>query len=71
MSKYTARCPCGLSLTYWVRGGELGQPVRLETPEGAEEGPYGDHNDEHPGLCCDCFDESFGMPPENRTWPRP
>jgi hypothetical protein len=21
-----------------------------------------DHNDNHPGLCCDCFDLSCGMP---------
>lgn len=25
-------------------------------------GPDADHRDEHPGLCCDCFDLSWGMP---------
>jgi hypothetical protein len=42
------------------------------------------HDAEHPGLCCDCFDLSFGMPlarlnearatrglpPIPRPWPR-
>jgi hypothetical protein len=24
----------------------------------------------HPGRCCDCFDEGWGMPPEFRSRPR-
>ena len=23
-----------------------------------------DHDEEHPGLCCNCYDISLGMPPE-------
>lgn len=26
---------------------------------------------EHLGRCCDCTDESFGMPAKNRSRPRP
>lgn len=26
---------------------------------------------DHPGLCCDCFDEGWGMPATQRTRPRP
>ncbi len=25
----------------------------------------------HPGICCDCYDEGFGMPVASRTRPRP
>ncbi len=25
----------------------------------------------HPGRCCDCFDEHFGMPAAHRSRPRP
>lgn len=58
---------CGFSLTYWVSS----NGKRLDSAEGAAGGPFGDHNEEHPGLCCDCFDESLGMEAEYRTWPRP
>ncbi len=27
--------------------------------------------DDHKDLCCDCFDETLGMPPEKRNTPRP
>jgi hypothetical protein len=26
---------------------------------------------QHDGLCCDCFDETLGMPPSSRSRPRP
>lgn len=32
--------------------------------------PDPEHADEHPELCCDCFDESWGMPVTQRTNPR-
>jgi hypothetical protein len=30
-----------------------------------------DLNELHRNRCCDCFDEKMGMPPEQRTRPRP
>lgn len=49
---------CGLPLTI-LAGPNAGQPL---TPE---------HLREHSGLCCDCFDEGFGLPAGQRTRSRP
>ena len=29
------------------------------------------HLEDHPWLCCDCFDEKLGMPESSRFRPRP
>lgn len=33
-------------------------------------GGFDHHVEEHPDICCDCFDESLGMPEEYRSRPR-
>jgi hypothetical protein len=29
------------------------------------------HQEEHPEVCCDCFDQTYGMPDKCRGIPRP
>lgn len=40
---------------------DCGLPLELKCMESGD----------HPGLCCDCFDEGWGMPATQRTRPRP
>ena len=54
--------PRPMSLSSTVPCSDCGLPIGGLLPE---------HNVEHPGICCDCFDERQGMPAEKRTRPRP
>lgn len=46
---------------------DCGHPI-VWIDEDTERG--GHAADEHPGLCCDCFDEGLGVPGLQRTRPR-
>ena len=49
----------------WVDGGKIrGANCVRESKDGKVQ------MDEHPGLCCDCYDERLGMPENCRSRPR-